>query len=163
GIPALHAEVESAARALALPAARLLAHQRECAVTLEEVEQVLASDALVIDACRHAVRAGTTFIPLTSRPVLFTLLRALGEAWPGDVPRAGLVARAFRARAAEESCRVGLRVELGRLRRLLRPLAAIAATRQGFVLVPHGGRELALLLRPVEDAHADVLALLTDG
>ena len=42
---------------------------------------------------------------LASRPVLFTLARALAEAWPADVPRDALVARAFRAKQADESYR----------------------------------------------------------
>ena len=56
-------------------------------------------------------------ISLATRPVLFALARALAEAWPGDVPRDALVARAFGAKLADESHRARLRVEIGRLRR----------------------------------------------
>ena len=103
-------------------------------------------------------------ISLAQRPVLFALARALGEAWPGDVPRDALVARAFRARHADESHRARLRVEIGRLRALLRPLADVRATTRGFALVPRAARrEVVVLARPVDEAHAAVLALLADG
>jgi hypothetical protein len=117
----------------------------------------------VIDANRHAVREAAKVISLATRPVLFTIVRALAEAWPADVSRAALVARAFRARTADESHRARLRVEIGRLRRLLRPLAGIDATKDGFALVPKPGRKVVVLARPVEDPHADVLAFLADG
>jgi len=95
--------------------------------------------------------------------VLFALARALAEAWPGDVPRDQLLARAFGARFVDESHRMRLRVEIGRLRRILRPLADIRATRQGFTLVPHSEREVVVLAQPVEDENAAVLAFLADG
>ncbi|TXL72453.1 helix-turn-helix domain-containing protein [Vineibacter terrae] len=163
GIPALTAEVESAARVLGTPAARLLARGAERPLLLEEVEALLASDVLVVDACRHAVRSALTVIPLARRPVLFVLARTLGEAWPADVSRDALVARAFGARQADESHRARLRVEIGRLRRALRSLAGITATKRGFALVPRRAREVVVLARPVEDEHAAVLAFLADG
>src|SRR5262249_18130321 len=122
-IPALTAEVESAARVLNTPAARLIDRGEERLLRLEEVEALLASKTLVVDACRHVVRDARTVVSLARRPVLFTLARALGEAWPADVPRSTLVARAFRAKLADESHRARLRVEVGRLRRVLRTLA----------------------------------------
>ena len=163
GIPALTAEVESASLMLATPVARLLARGEERALLLEEVEALLASKALVVDACRHVVRDARTVVSLATRPVLFALARALGEAWPADVPRGTLVARAFRAKHADESHRARLRVEVGRLRTVLRTLAGVNATKQGFALVPHGTREVVVLARPVDEAHATVLALLADG
>ena len=141
-IPALTAEVESASLLLNTPAARLIAHGKERLLLLEEVEALLASKALVVDACRHVVRSARTVISITGRPVLFALARALGEAWPGDVPRDLLLARAFGARLVDESHRARLRVEIGRLRRLLQPLAGITATRRGFALSPRGAREV---------------------
>src|SRR6202030_3518912 len=102
-------------------------------------------------------------ISLAKRPVLFTLARALGEAWPGDVPRDTLVARAFRGKHADESHRARLRVEVGRLRRELRTLAGVSATKRGFALVPRRSRQVVVLARPVEEEHAAVLALLADG
>jgi tetratricopeptide (TPR) repeat protein len=163
GIPALMAEVESASLILSTPAARLIAHGGERLLLLEEVEALMASPALVIDACRHAVRDTRTVVSLATRPVLFALARTLGEAWPGDVPRDTLVARAFRAKRADESHRARLRVEIGRLRRMLRTLADVSATKQGFALTPLRAREVVVLARPVDERHAAVLAFLADG
>jgi DNA-binding transcriptional ArsR family regulator len=163
GIPALTAEVESASRLLNAPAARLIVRGEARLLRLDEVETLLKSKALVIDACRHVVRNADTVVSLTTRPVLFALARALGEAWPADVPRSTLVARAFRGKVADESHRARLRVEVGRLRRLLRTLADIGATERGFVLAPRRGREIVVLAHPVEEQHAEVLAFLADG
>ena len=102
-------------------------------------------------------------ISLETRPVLFALARALAEAWPGDASRAALLQRAFRARHADESHRARLRVEIGRLRKLLAAVAGVDATRDGFALKPRGGREVVVLAPPTDEAHADVLALLADG
>jgi tetratricopeptide (TPR) repeat protein len=162
-IPALTAEVESAALVLDTPAARLIARGCERALLLEDVETLLASKALVVDACRHVVRDQSTVVSLARRPVLFALARALGEAWPGDVPRSTLVTRAFRAKHADESHRARLRVEIGRLRAALRPLANVSATTDGFALVPRRQSEIVVLARPVEEEHAAVLAFLADG
>ncbi|MFL6713842.1 MAG: helix-turn-helix domain-containing protein [Sulfurifustis sp.] len=163
GIPALTAEVESASRVLNAPAARLIARGEGRLLVLEEIEALLASRALVVDACRYVVRDGRTVVSLAKRPVLFTLARALGEAWPGDVPRDALIARAFRTRFADESHRVRLRVEVARLRAKLRTQADVRATKQGFTLVPRRAREVVVLARPVDEEYAAVLAFLTDG
>ena len=163
GIPALTAEVESASLVLNTPAARLIARGEERLLLLDEVEALQASKALVVDACRYVVRDAHTVVSLARRPVLFALARALGEAWPADVPRGTLLARAFRAKHADESHRARLRVEIGRLRRMLRPLADVSATSQGFALVPRRAREIVVLARPVEEQHAAVLAFLADG
>ena len=163
GIPALAAEVESASLALKAPAARLIARGKERQLRLEEVEALLESGALVVDACRYVVRGAGTVISLASRPVLFALARALGEAWPTDVTRGTLLARAFGAKHADESHRARLRVEIGRLRRMLAPLASVSATKQGFALLPRRASEVAVLARPVEEEHGAVLAFLADG
>jgi hypothetical protein len=163
GIPALIAEVESASRVLNTPAARLLARGDERLLLLEDVEALLASRAIVVDACRSLVRDGNTLVSLARRPVLFALVRALAEAWPGDVPRDVLLGRAFGARFVDESHRARLRVEIGRLRRMLRRLAGVSATKRGFALLPQRGRDVVVLARPVEEEHADVLAFLADG
>jgi hypothetical protein len=163
GIPALTAEVESASLTLKTPAARLIARGQERLLLLEEVESLLASRALVVDACRYVVRDARTMVSLAKRPVLFALARALGEAWPGDVSRDVLVTRAFRAKRADESHRARLRVEVGRLRKLLRALAEVSATKRGFALVPRRAGEVVVLERPVEEEHAAVLAFLFDG
>jgi tetratricopeptide (TPR) repeat protein len=171
GIAALSAEVEGAQRLLITPAARLLARGEERPLLLEEVEALQASTALVVDACRHLVRRGSTMastkgnttVSLAGRPVLFALARALAEAWPGDAARERLLIRAFGARHADESHRARLRVEIGRLRAKLKPLAGVRATARGFALDPRPSREVVVLARPVEEPHGDVLAFLTDG
>ena len=162
-IPALTAEVEGASQVLDTPAARLIARGDDRLLLLEDVETLLESKVLVVDACRYAVRDAGTVVSLARRPVLFALARALGEAWPADVPRGALITRAFRARHADESHRARLRVEIGRLRSALRPLAGVSATSQGFALVPRRAREIVVLARPVEEEHAAVLAFLADG
>ena len=162
-IPALTAEIESAFLVLKTPAARLIAGGQERPLLLEEVEALLASKALVVDACRYAVRDAETEFSLASRPVLFALVRALAEAWPGDVPRSTLIARAFRAKHADESHRARLRVEIGRLRAALRTLADVGATDRGFALAPRRAREVVVLAPPVEEQHGAVLAFLADG
>jgi hypothetical protein len=164
-IPALTAEVDSAVLVLNTPAARLIARGQERLLLLEDVEALLASNALVVDACRHVVRDPPAVVSLATRPVLFALARALGEAWPGDVSRDALVARAFGAKRADESHRSRLRVEVGRLRRVLRSLADVAATPRGFALAPHRAHAVVVLARPTEidQEHAAVLALLADS
>jgi hypothetical protein len=162
-IPALTAEVESAFLVLNTPAARLIANGEERPLLLEEVEALLATKALVVDACRHVVRDEGKVVSLAKRPVLFALARALGEAWPGDLPRDTLVARAFGLKLADESHRARLRVEVGRLRKVLRALADVSATKRGFVLAPRRAREVVVLARPVEEEHGTVLAFLADG
>ena len=162
-IPALIAEVESASLILNTPAARLVARGKQRLLLPEEIEALLASTALVVDQSRYAVREAGTVVSLARRPVLFALARALAEAWPADVSRGTLVARAFRGKIADESHRARLRVEIGRLRAVLGSLAGVSATSQGFALVPRRGHEVVVLTRPVEDEHAAVLALLADG
>src|SRR5213079_1458927 len=161
--PALTAEVKSAFLVLNTPAARLIASGEERLLLLEEVEALLASNAFVVDACRHVVRDGSKVVSLATRPVLFALARALGEAWPGDVPRDALVARAFGSKHADESHRARLRVEVGRLRAVLRSLADVSATKQGYALIPRRAREVVVLARPIEEKHAAVLSFLGDG
>jgi len=163
GIAALMAEVESASHVLNTPAARLIARGEERPLLLKDVESLLASRALVVDACRNVVRDERSVVSLVTRPVLFALARALGEAWPGDVSRDRLLAQAFGARFVDESHRIRLRVEIGRLRKMLRSLADVIATKQGFALVLRGGREVVVLARPVEDENGAVLAFLADG
>jgi hypothetical protein len=162
-IPALAAEVENAARVLDAPAARLIVRGEERPLLLDEIEALQTTDALVFDACRHVVRSPTASVALATRPVLFALARALAEAWPGDVARDVLVARAFRARRADESHRARLRVEIGRLRTMLKDLAEVNATKDGFALAPREGRAIIVLARPVEEPHAAILAFLADG
>jgi hypothetical protein len=162
-IPALTAEVESAFLALSTPAARLIARGEARPLLLDEVEALLASDAFIVDACRHVVRHGSNVVSLATRPVLFALARALGEAWPLDVPRDVLIARAFGSKFSDDSHRARLRVEIGRLRAELRAFADVSATKRGFALAPRRANEVVVLARPVEEEHAAVLAFLYDG
>jgi len=162
-IPALTAEVESASQVLRTPAARLIASGDERWLLLQEVEALLASNAFVVDACRHVVRHGRTVISLAKRPVLFALARVLGESWPADAPRDVLLARAFGAKLTDESDRARLRVEVARLRTVLRTVAKVTATKRGFALAPRRAREVVVLVWPVEEEHAKVFAFLADG
>jgi DNA-binding winged helix-turn-helix (wHTH) protein len=163
GIPALIAEVENSYHALNAPAARLIAARTQRPLALDEVESLLASTAVIVDECRYVVRHKQTVVPLATRPVLFTLARLLAEAYPGDVSRDTLAARAFRAKRADESHRARLRVEMGRLRRMLQKIADITATKDGFAIVPRVKGDVVVLARPVDEEHAAVLAFLTDG
>ncbi|MCY1389904.1 hypothetical protein D9M71_47140 [compost metagenome] len=163
GIPALSAEVESASLTLNTPAARLIARGGERPLLLADVEALLASGALVVDACRHVVRDAHASVSLATRPVLLTLARTLAEAWPADVPRDALIARAFRTKHPDETHRARLRVEIGRLRAELRDLAGVNATRRGFALQPHSTAEVVVLAPPVDEPNAAVFAFLADG
>ena len=163
GISALRAEVEQAERTLVLPAARLVAAGQARSLTLAEVEVVLASPDLVVDGCRRAVRQGERIVLLSRRPALFALLCGLAEAWPEEAAREALIERAFGARRTNASHRARLRVDVGRLRHELRPLAGIHTTAHGFRLAAEGEGAVRLLAPPIESPDAAVLALLADG
>ena len=163
GIPALSAEIAQVEASLRRPAARILHAGHEQPVTLDDVEALLASGTLVVDAMRHAVRDATGMASLARRPVLFSLLRALATGWPGDVDRNALIARVFRTRQPDETHRARLRVEIGRLRRLLAPFADLTATTRGFQLTPHGTRGAVVLASPVEGEQGALHGLLADG
>jgi DNA-binding transcriptional ArsR family regulator len=163
GISALMAEVERAATALGAPAACLVTGNGRHSLSLAEVEALITSETILVDACRNVVRAGTSVVPLAGRPVLFMLARVLAEAWPADVARELLIARAFRVRQSDESHRARLRVEIGRLRRIMAPLAGVSATQRGFLLKPHRAQRAAVLAPPVDGEHMELLALLADG
>ena len=163
GIPALWTEVDGALHILNGIAARRIAQGMDQPLKLEDVEALLASKAFIVDACRLVVRQAGVVIPLAKRPVLFALARALAEAWPCDVSRDELIARAFRLKHSDESHRARLRVEVGRLRRLLRSMADISATPRGFALGVRRTRDVVVLVLPVEEEYASVLALLSDG
>lgn len=163
GIQALQAEVRKNFLLLDAPAARKIHRGEERLINLTEVETLLASGAFVVDACRRVVRLGRVVVPLTSRPVLFSLARQLSESWPHDVPRDELIRSAFEARKIDDSHRARLRVEIGRLRKLLLALAEIRSTRQGYTLHPCRGAELNLLAWPLDEDHSSLLAFLADG
>jgi hypothetical protein len=163
GIPALVAETQSAVQVLNAPAARLIAGDNSRLLLLDEIETLFASKTLIVDACRYVVRAKGASVSLARRPVLFALARELAEAWPQDVPRNVLIARVFRTKHADESHRVRLRVEMGRLRATIKTIAGVDATKEGFMMMPRRSPEVIVLAPPAASAHAAVLALLADG
>ena len=162
-IPALRAEVREAQTALERPAARRITHDQETSLRLEDVAALIASSALIVDGCRRGLRAGSMWVPLARRPLLFTLARVLAQRWPGDVDRQTLIAAAFRIRRPDETHRARLRVEIGRLRALLAGIADIAATTEGFRLVPRSARDVIVLAPPIDGDEASLVALLSDG
>jgi hypothetical protein len=162
-VPALLAEVADARAVLDRPAARRLVGGAGLPLRLDEVAALLASDALVVDACRRGIGAGTAWRPLARRPVLFALARALAAAWPGDADRDALIATAFRTQRPDDTHRARLRVEIGRLRGLVKELAQVEATPRGFALRPLGAREVVVLAPPIDGEQASLLALLSDG
>jgi len=163
GVHALVAEVAHTRTALEQPAARLLRNDGEQLMRLGEVEALLDSGTLVIDACRHGLHAGGRWLPMAGRPVLFALARALAEAWPGDVDRRSVIEQVFRTRRPDETHRARLRVEMGRLRALVAGMAHVVATQRGFALQPLEQRPVAVLAPPVDGEEASLLALLADG
>jgi len=163
GIAALLAEVAEARAALDRPAARRLVDGGEQTLRLDEVAALLASDALVVDACRRGLGTSAVWRPLARRPVLFALARALAEAWPGDVGREALIACAFHSHHPNESHRARLRVEIGRLRALVTELTQIEATARGFALRPLAERAVVVLAPPIAGEQAALAALLADG
>jgi hypothetical protein len=114
----------------------------------------------VVDACRREVRAGTTVVSLLTRPVLFAIAAALGEAAPAEATREALISRAFGGRTASESLRVRLRVEVGRLRRALGSIADVRARPRGFAITPRRGTRVHVLLPPMAGDASPLLALL---
>jgi hypothetical protein len=162
-IPSLQAEVAEAANVLSRPAARRRVKGGDQALRLDEVAALLGSSSLVVDACRRGLRAGGTWRPLARRPILFVLARTLAEAWPGDVERHSLIEAAFRTRRPDETHRARLRVEIGRLRALLKGVARIEATPRGFVLQADDARDVVVLAPPIDGEQASLLALLADG
>ncbi|VTU17770.1 helix-turn-helix domain-containing protein [Variovorax sp. RA8] len=162
-VPALLAEVEETRALLDRPAARRLCAGGVQPLRLDEVAALLNSGALVLDACRRGLGIEAAWRPLARRPVLFALARALAEAWPGDVDREALIACAFRIRDPDETHRARLRVEIGRLRALVKALARIDATARGFVLKPRDERAVVVLAPPIDGEQASLVALLSDG
>ncbi len=163
GVPALLGEIAEARAAFDRPAARRRCDNGDIALRLDEVAALLDSDTLVLDACRRGMGLAGAWQPLARRPVLFTLARALAEAWPGDVDRESLIARTFRTEHPDETLRARLRVEIGRLRALVKPMASIEASARGFALRPLGERAVAVLEPPIDGEQATLLALLSDG
>lgn len=162
-IPALQREVAEARATLDRPAARRLLDASEQPLRLDEIGHLMRSGALVVDACRRVIRVGASATNLARRPVLFALALALARAWPQDLGRDALIASVFRTRCPDQTHRARLRVELSRLRELLRPLARVEATGRGFALRPRNSSELVVLAPPIDGEQASLLALLQDG
>ncbi len=162
-IPALASEIASARRRFEAPVARLVRAGQEVSLRLAELEPLFESGELVVDACRREVRQGTRVTSLLTRPILLELLVALAETAPKEVSRDALIGRVFGARRSNESHRVRLRVEIGRLRKLLAALLELTATAGGFALLPRAGRSVALLLPPVAGETSELWALLRGG
>lgn len=162
GFGQLVVEIERASAVLAQPAARLATRAGSTPCTLAQWVALGDDGALVVDGCQRLVRVGRHSVSLRRRPVLWTLLQALATAAPDGVSREALVAVAFAGRRADESHRARLRVEMARLRALLRPFASVQATTHGFQLLPHAAA-VHVLLPPIDSPAAAVLALLADG
>jgi len=147
---------------LSLPVARILRAGDMHGADLFAIEEVSHGTVLLIDACRRLAVAGRVTIPLARRPVLFALLLALARAWPAPVARDELAARAFALRRVNDSHRARLRVEIGRLRKIMDGLRAEpVATTEGYVL--ESARDVVVLLPPSDDEVAHVALLLGDG
>ena len=162
-IPALRAEVEALARRLAAPVARLVENGAERTLALAALEALFHTDALFVDAGRRELRAGERGVSLVGRPVLLELAVALARAAPNEAPRDALIERVFGARRVNESHRVRLRVEVGRLRKLVAGIARVEAKGSGFVLVPNGARPVAILLPPSDGEASALYSLLASG
>lgn len=163
GLGALQREIDTADALLQAPAARRLAPAPAGPLRLDQIQDLLSSHACVVDGCRGWFRHPGGQIDLAQRPVLFLLLQVLAQAWPRAVTRHELGRRVFRARDMDESQRVRLRVEIGRLRARLRGIARITATGHGFVLHLERSPCVLVLAPPVDVPHPDVHALLSDG
>ncbi len=161
--PALQAEVALMQKAMTRPAARLMSGDTKPLLTIEAIASLLSSAQLVVDGCRRTVSANGSVVSLATRPILFELVRALALAWPGDVTRQSLIAHVFRLRHQDETHRARLRVQIGRLRKLLRHVVGIEATRDGYALLPMDNQAVSVLAPPIDSEAATLLALLADG
>lgn len=128
---------------------------------LYAIEAASTGELLLVDACRRLMIAGRVTLPLAKRPVLFALLFELARAWPAGVSRDELAARAFEVRRPNASHRARLRVEVGRLRKLVTGLAEPVATGAGYAL--SSPREVVVLLPPSDADDARISILLGDG
>jgi hypothetical protein len=164
-LPPLTAQVERFAADFAAPVARIIRDRSFALATLSDVASLARNKGLVVDGCRRELRLDGVTVSLATRPVLFALAEALGEAAPAAASRALLIERAFGARRTTESLRARLRVEIGRLRRALAPTGmTVEPTADGFCL--GGSREamrVVVVLPPADGEASLVLALLRDG
>lgn len=160
--PLLERALDGLERELTLPVARTLRAGVLRGADVSVIEELSRGEVLLVDACRRLVVEGRVAIPLARRPVLFAVLLVLARAWPEAVPRDELAARAFDVRRVNASHRARLRVEVGRLRKLLDgPAAEPTATAEGYVL--SSKREVVVLLPPTDDEGVSIALLLGDG
>jgi DNA-binding transcriptional ArsR family regulator len=162
-VPPLIREVENALANLDAPAARLRVGGTERLLRLDDVEELLGAGDLVIDGCRRQVHLGGTAVQLATRPVLFALAATLAEGPSSEATRAELIWQAFATRRPNESHRARLRVEIGRLRKILAPMARVEAVADGFALRPRGAVGVMLLLPAAPGETSALLALLGGG
>jgi len=164
-LPPLAAQVERFAAEFAGPVARIIRDRTFALATLADIAALARNPGLVVDACRRELRRDAVTVSLATRPVLFALAEALGEAAPGPASRALLVERAFGAHRMNESLRARLRVEIGRLRRALVPVGVtLASSGDGFRMSGDDEPLNVVVILPAVDGEASlVLALLRDG
>jgi hypothetical protein len=156
------ARLGDARNAVSSPVARLERGGATRDADLFAIEDAARGELFLVDACRRLAIAGRARVPFARRPVLFTLLLELARAAPAPVPRDVLAARAFDARRINASHRGRLRVEIGRLRKLLDGLGAEpVATAAGYALASR--REVAIVTPRTEDDATRVAILLGDG
>lgn len=154
--------LDSLERDSLLRVARIARGANVTEANLFDIEKLSERSCLLVDACRRFVRGGAVTVPLVRRPVLFALLSELAAAWPEPVARDDLICRAFHVGRPNESLRVRLRVELGRLRSLMDGLHAnVVATPVGYAL--GSKREVVRLLPLSDDEGARIAVLLGDG
>jgi hypothetical protein len=177
-LPPLADQVEHVADELAAPVARIARDRKIAPATLADIASLQRESGLVVDAFRRELRLASVTVSLAKRPVLFALAETLAESAPESQSRAHLIERAFGARRTTESLRARLRVELGRLRRALEPLGAMAieSTKDGFALRWRASRRNAsvrrargkdpfpaLVVLPPADGEASLLLALLRG
>jgi hypothetical protein len=155
--PPLRREVERALEELAAPVAQLTIDRKTRPIALEEVEMLTG---FIVDACRRQVRSGEHVIDLVKRPVLLALAASLAG---GAGARAELALSAFGSKRVTDSIRARLRVEIGRLRKVLFGFVDIDASADGFEMRPRGNMPMAALFPPAAGEASAVLALLRGG
>jgi hypothetical protein len=160
-IPSLVSEVARIRDHYLGPTAVITSRGRARTASFCEVCALGSSSDVVIDGGGREVRSSGECVSFARRPVLFELLRALAEAWPDAVPRDVLITRAFGARRPNESHRIRLRVEIGRLRSIARAWLGVIAEEPGYAL--SAPREVALVMPLEESSSSRVLSLMHGG
>ena len=159
-IPALVSEVARIRDHFEGPTVVVTSRGKARTASFCEVCLLARSADVVVDGRGREVRSSGECISFARRPVLFEVLRVLAEAWPDAVPRDALLARAFGARRPNDSHRTRLRVEIGRLRKLVRPRLGVVAAGPGYAL--SATREVVLVM-PLEESPASRLLSLMHG